>query len=234
MSFSEMIEYIKEYTNNFNTGGIIKFIVDILLVLGVLGFVAFAIRKKIRIYKVLIIFACFFAAYMATSLLGLDMFAGILQFVGYFAILIIIIIYNQDIRHTLDSFLTTKKNDNSYSTQEEKDLVISIICDTAEYLAKRKIGALISFEREDSLSNITDKAIKIDSIVTQELLTTIFSVGTPCHDGCVIIRSNRIACAGAYYPSTENFDIPKFLGTRHRAAIGISEKSDAITVVVSE
>jgi len=93
---------------------------------------------------------------------------------------------------------------------------------------------LITIEREDNLNTYIDKAIEIKSAVTQELLTTIFTPGTACHDGAVIIRKNRLMCAGAYFPSTDRYDVPKSLGTRHRAAIGISERTDSLTIVVSE
>ena len=84
------------------------------------------------------------------------------------------------------------------------------------------------------MNSFIEKAIEINAIASQELLTTLFYPGTATHDGAVIIRKNKIMCAGAYLPSTERYDVPKTLGTRHRAAIGISERYDAITVVVSE
>ncbi|MGD9886765.1 MAG: diadenylate cyclase [Bacilli bacterium] len=130
-------------------------------------------------------------------------------------------------------FSSTKVN-TVYSSKQEKKEIISILCSTADYLSQRKIGALMTIEREDSLNSYIEKAIDIKSSITQELLTTIFTPGTACHDGAVIIRRNRIMCAGAYFPSTDKYNVPKFLGTRHRAAIGISERSDALTVVVSE
>ena len=123
---------------------------------------------------------------------------------------------------------------STYSTKQEKQEIINVLASTVEFLSKRRIGALITIEREDSLNNYIEKAIEIKSSITQELLTTIFTPGTACHDGAVIIRKNRIMCAGAYFPSTDKYDVPKSLGTRHRAAIGISERTDALTIVVSE
>ena len=115
-----------------------------------------------------------------------------------------------------------------------KEVTISTICKTIDYLSHQKVGALITFERKKSLDEIINKAIPINADITQEILTTIFTPGTACHDGGVIIRNNKIACAGAYFPLSDNYDIPTFLGTRHRAAIGVSEVYDAITIVVSE
>jgi diadenylate cyclase len=103
-----------------------------------------------------------------------------------------------------------------------------------EFLANRKIGALISIERDIKLSGYANKAVMINAPVSSELLATIFVPTTPLHDGAVIIRDDMIICAKAYYPSTERTDLPLKFGTRHRAAIGISEQSDALTIVVSE
>ncbi|MDD3126364.1 MAG: DNA integrity scanning protein DisA nucleotide-binding domain protein [Candidatus Izemoplasmatales bacterium] len=103
-----------------------------------------------------------------------------------------------------------------------------------EFLASRKIGALISIERDIKLSGYVNKAVMIEAPVSSELLATIFVPTTPLHDGAVIIRDNSILCAKAYYPSTARTDLPLKFGTRHRAAIGISEQSDALTIVVSE
>lgn len=234
MSFQDLLNFIKDYTNSYSPVGIVKLVVDLLIIIGLFVFIVYATRKKISSYKLIIIVLGYLVIYFLAFSLGLRILSSLMSIISFFAILIFIIAYTQDLRHTVDSFFANRKVDNEYSSKEEKDQVISIICQTADYLSKRSIGALITFEREDNLGSIIDKAIKIDSVVTPELLTTIFTPGTACHDGGVIIRSNRIACAAALLPTTENFDIPKFLGTRHRAAIGVSEKYDAVTVVVSE
>ncbi len=105
---------------------------------------------------------------------------------------------------------------------------------SVEFLSKRKIGALITIERNINLTPFINKALMINADVSKELLTSIFIPSTPLHDGAVIIRGNKILCAKTYYPSTERTDLPMTYGTRHRAAIGISEQSDALTIVVSE
>ena len=194
----------------------------------------FLVKKKISVGKLSLVFLIYVVVFGLSVFLDLQIFTNLLKIAGFSVIFFLVIVYHQDIKYTLDSFLATSKTYNGYSSKEEKEQIINIICATTEFLSKKKIGALITFEREDSLSSIVDKAIPVDAVVTQELLTTIFTQGTACHDGGVIIRSNRIACAGAYYPSTENFDVPTSYGTRHRAAIGISEKYDAITIIVSE
>ena len=103
-----------------------------------------------------------------------------------------------------------------------------------EQLSARKIGALITFERGEALDEFINPAFVVDAPIGVDLLVTIFMPNTPMHDGAVIIRRNRIVSAGSYFPHTERFDVPKHIGSRHRAAIGISEITDAFTMVVSE
>jgi diadenylate cyclase len=105
---------------------------------------------------------------------------------------------------------------------------------TVEHLAKNKHGAIITIEREGDLQSYIDEGVKIDAVFTQELATSIFYPGSPLHDGAIIIRNGHIASAGCLFPFTENDNLPKTLGARHRAAIGITELVDAITIVVSE
>ncbi len=109
------------------------------------------------------------------------------------------------------------------------------VADACIHLSKKKIGALITIEKHNSLDQYASKAITIDSEVSKELIINIFTPYTPLHDGAVIIRGNRIRCAGAYYNLTANQeDIDKTTGSRHRAALGISEVTDSLTICVSE
>ncbi|MNE64177.1 DNA integrity scanning protein DisA [compost metagenome] len=101
-------------------------------------------------------------------------------------------------------------------------------------MASRKIGALIVFERGTGLNELIESGIRMESRITSELLINIFTPNTPLHDGAVIIRSGQIMAAGCYLPLSENPFISKELGTRHRAAIGVSEVTDAVSVTVSE
>lgn len=101
-------------------------------------------------------------------------------------------------------------------------------------LASHKTGALITIENHISLDQFVNKAIKINSEVTKELLINIFTPNTPLHDGAVIVRGDRILCAGAYFPISKSDSYDKTMGSRHRAALGISEQSDSLTIIVSE
>lgn len=118
---------------------------------------------------------------------------------------------------------------NTLEDQVKIELIKSI-----DFLSGKKIGALITFEKTISLDDYVATAYPINTSLSSELLSTIFFPNTPLHDGAVIVRTNNLVCAGAYFPPTERLDIPKQLGSRHRAAIGISEVSDSLTIVVSE
>ena len=130
-----------------------------------------------------------------------------------------------------DKGLNKKNNvpDNLYSHED----LYNTIDEATRYLSKHKIGAIMTFERKDNLLEISKNGTLLDAPVTYELLVTIFYPGTRLHDGAVVIRGNKILAASVYYTPTTKPLIGKF-GSRHRAAIGISEICDAVTVVVSE
>ena len=120
------------------------------------------------------------------------------------------------------------------NNEEAQKKLIDTLIQTCQHLSERQVGAIITIEKEDSLNTFIEKGTKLDSEVTVELLETIFMPGTALHDGAVIIREDRIMCAGTFYPTSETTTIEKTLGSRHRAALGISEVCDAFTIVVSE
>lgn len=125
------------------------------------------------------------------------------------------------------------KGTTFFSNTIEDTLKIELI-KSIDFMSSKKIGALITFEKSNSLDEFVATAYPVNAPLNHELMSTIFFPNTPLHDGAVIVRANTIVCAGAYFPPTERLDIPKSLGSRHRAAIGISEATDALTIVVSE
>lgn len=151
------------------------------------------------------------------------------------AVVGIIVIFQPEIRRGLEHIgrtplLSGRENDaHDRSVRLVKELDKAI-----QYMSKRRIGALITLQQETGLDDYIETGIKLDADVTGELLINIFIPNTPLHDGAVIINNNRIAVAAAYLPLSDSSMIPKRLGTRHRAAVGISEVTDAITIVVSE
>ncbi|MBO4339037.1 MAG: diadenylate cyclase CdaA [Clostridia bacterium] len=158
-------------------------------------------------------------------------------------LLILVIVFTPEIRNALESvgrtsvfnignLLQIGKDDSRI--QEQMTFTINAVCKEVSELSDSKTGALIVFEKDTNLGEIIKTGTLIDASVTPELLGNIFYPKAPLHDGAVIIRNSRVAAAGCILPLTFNSNISRELGTRHRAAIGMSEESDAIIVVVSE
>ena len=217
------------------TFGIVTEIIDIIISLALVIVILRMFRLKIKKKKVVLIVLLGVLLFAIAFMFNLTILQFLIKYVGFWIFGLIIIVYNQEIRHMFDNNIHEGlTNNRNFTTEEEKKQVIDTLIDSAKYLSERKIGALITVEGRDNLDSIIDKSIKINSDVSLEILSTIFYVGTVTHDGAVIIRKNKIMCAGAFLPSTDRYDIPKELGSRHRAAIGLSEKYDALTIIVSE
>ncbi len=152
--------------------------------------------------------------------------------VGY-VVFALIVLFAADIRRALANFGRTPFF-ALFSRTDGAEEVIEEIAVAATVLASQRIGALIAIEREIGLRNYIEGGIPIDGTLTYDLLVTIFRPGGPLHDGAVIIQSDRVAAAACFLPLTVNPRLSKDLGTRHRAAIGITEESDAVAVIVSE
>lgn len=149
-------------------------------------------------------------------------------------VITVLIIFQPELRRALEQLGRGKLFGRS--TVEDRDIndKVSEIIKAVNYLSKRKIGALIVFERDTGLNEYIESGTKMESRISSELLINLFIPNTPLHDGAVIVRGGQIMAAGCYLPLSENPFISKELGTRHRAAIGISEMCDALSVVVSE
>lgn len=149
--------------------------------------------------------------------------------------LAIIIIFQPELRRALEQlgrgsiFTRGKLEEEEEQKQRVKEITAAV-----SYMAKRRIGALITLERETGLGDYIETGIPLNSELTTELLINIFIPNTPLHDGAVIIQNDQIAAAACYLPLSESPFISKELGTRHRAALGISEVTDALTIIVSE
>lgn len=230
----KIIENIKEITNNFSTEGIITEIIDLVLAIVLIVLIIKFFKIKLKDKKFIWIIVGALLIYIIAFIFDFDILFAMIKYVGFWLFGLFAIVYNEEIRQFFVKSKHELNNSRTFSSEEEKQQVIETLVKTADYLSQRKTGALITIEGKDNLDNIIDKSIEIESVVSQEILTTLFYVGTVTHDGAVIIRKNVIKCAGAYLPSTDRYDIPKELGTRHRAAIGISERCDAVTIVVSE
>lgn len=155
-------------------------------------------------------------------------------------LLAIIILFQPEFRRALDEIGRKQflrgifENSRKASEQRLSDKTIYELVKTATELSKARTGALIVIEHDTPLGEYENTGIRIDAIVTEQLLVNIFEKNTPLHDGAVIIRNNRVVAATCYLPLTERQDVNKDLGTRHRAGLGISEVTDSMTLIVSE
>ncbi len=162
----------------------------------------------------------------------LDRLVVILRFFGAAAIPVIVIIVQPELRRALVRLGQTRLFAPLLKGQTEG--MVDEIVKAAFRMSRRKIGALIAIEREVGLQTYVERGTPIDGIVTSELLCNIFFPGSDLHDGAVVIQKERIAAAGCLFPLSENPNLGAVFGTRHRAALGITEETDAIVVVVSE
>lgn len=172
---------------------------------------------------------------LLSDLLDLYTVGIMLEYAIQWGPLAIIVIFQPEIRSVLESLGRTQLlGRHKILTVDEREKVVFEIMRSVEYLKKNRIGALIVIEREISLEEYMKSATKIYADISDSLLETIFFPNSPLHDGGVIIQGDRITCAGAVFRTSMNPDISKRLGTRHRAALGIAEESDAIALVISE
>lgn len=176
------------------------------------------------------------------GILGIGFFASValelttthwvLSYFFDYLILIVIVLFQDDLRKALTN--VGKNPFFSSASEFEERAMIDEIARAAQRLARERIGALIVIERETGLKNFIDTGSKLDARVNAEVLYSIFNETSPLHDGAVMITGGRLAAAGCFLPLSKDPNINKKLGTRHRAALGITEDSDAIVVLVSE
>lgn len=214
---------------------IIKSIVDIMLVWLMFYYLMKSIKNNVKltlIFKGVLIIALLkiFSDTFDLTTIGL-----LLEYVIMWGPLAIIIIFQPEIRSVLEDLGRSQLlGRHKTLTVDEREKMVYEIVQSMDYLRKHKIGALVVIERNVSLSDYIAKAKKIYADLTADLLISLFFPNNPMHDGGVIIQGNRISCAGAVFPTSSSEKISKRLGTRHRAAVGISEETDSIAILVSE
>lgn len=209
-------------------------IVDILLVWYVIYKLINLIKgtKAVQLLKGIFVILL---ARVVSEFFGLNTLSWIMQQTINWGFLAIIIIFQPELRRALEQLGRGRFFSRSSSQDDdEQEKTVEAIIKATDYMAKRRIGALISIERETGMSDYIETGIPLDAKVSSELLINIFIPNTPLHDGAVIIQKNNVAAAACYLPLSESPFISKELGTRHRAALGISEVTDSITVIVSE
>jgi diadenylate cyclase len=202
-----------------------------ILILAVLIYFVFKFVRGTRGWPVVIGFVVVLLALTAvTTLLDLKVLRWILSGASVFIALGALVIFQPELRRMLGEL----GNLPLFSTASEQRESIEVIIQTAERLAEVKIGALIAIEQSIQLYEAVESGVRVDCDATPEMLETIFFPNNAVHDGGVIIKGDRIAYAACIFPLTQRQDLNKSLGTRHRAAIGLSEETDAVIVVVSE
>lgn len=226
---------MKEFFGNITSGIGINDIIDILVVAfvfyKVIGFIkqsrAEQLVKGLLILLVIAGFSDLFNLYTLNWILKSSLAVGVIA---------LVVVFQPELRRGLESLGRSKILKTTF-TQLDKDQAQSItkeFVEAVQYLADTKTGALIVIERQTALSDICETGTRVDAKISTELLGNIFYEGAPLHDGAIIIRGNRIHSAGCVLPLTQNSSLPTELGTRHRAGIGITENSDAISIIVSE
>ncbi len=215
---------------------IIQTIVDISLVWMLIYFVLKNLKnnvKMILIFKGVLIIIIL--KLLSDYVFRLTTLGYLLEYVKMWGPLALIIIFQPEIRNILEQLGRKQIITNHRTlTMDEREKVVYEITNAVDYLRKARMGGLIVIEREISLNQYIERSKNLYADISSELLISIFFPRNPLHDGGVIIQGDKIACAGAVFPISLNNKINKKLGTRHRAALGISEEADCIAIIISE
>ena len=212
-------------------------LIDILVVAFIIFNVLMLIRGT-RAVQLVVGLAVLFGVYVVSRLLGLYTLQWLLSYVGIVVPIALLVLFQPEIRRMLEQIGRGGVSLVGLSPHGlDREAAIRLVNDVARaarVLGSRKIGALIVLERQIGLEDVIETGIRIDGVVTTQLLINVFFPNAPLHDGALIIRGNRVAAAGCLLPLTERPGLSRAMGTRHRAAIGITEDTDAVAVIVSE
>lgn len=226
----EIISMVSKSLSNMS----IWSVVDILVV-SYIFYKGYILIKETRAEQLLKGIVLIIVLIPISYLLKLDMLYFILNKTLTIGVLSVIIIFQPEIRRALEHLGRSAFDDVHYMADKESfSTIVNEIVTAVQNLADTKTGALIVIEQSTGLNEVTGSGTLLDANITSSLLENIFVVNTPLHDGATIIRNNRILASGCVLPLTNNININKKLGTRHRAAIGLSEISDALVIIVSE
>jgi diadenylate cyclase len=228
-AFLDYLEYVWNQLSNIGIVDVLDIAIVALLLFWVIKFMRARRAGKLMLGIVMLFLLLLLSA--AFEMRALNFILNSLFSVGLIAI---VIVFQPELRSALEKVGGVSDNLKSMVDNDEMKLAIGQICDAAQEFSKNKTGALIVFERNVRLGDVIRTGTTIDAVTTSLLLGNIFYNKAPLHDGAVIIRKGRVHAAGCYLPLSSNNNIVKELGTRHRAAIGMSENSDAIILVVSE
>ena len=203
--------------------------VDILAV-ALIAYTLLRLIRGTRAVQMVVGLLIVFLVYRLAVALRLATLREVLNTLLFYLPFLIIVLFAQELRRALAAFGRTPLWFSSYHAEE---LISEIVLATTS-LSTRRVGALIVLERQEGLKTYIENGVRLDSAVSYDLLVTLFAPGTPLHDGAVIVSGERIAAASCFLPLTLKESLSKRYGTRHRAAIGITEETDALAIVVSE
>jgi diadenylate cyclase len=219
------------------TTGAIQFswrdVVDIIIV-AVIIYSLIRIMSGTRALQVLKGLGIILALALVFSILDLQTVSWMLSWLLNAAAVVLVILFQPEIRRALEKLGGGKFFGVVIAPREDADRIVEELMRAIINMSKRKVGALIVFERKTGLKDIIETGTFINAEITAELIENIFYPNTPLHDGAVIIKEGKIMAAGCFLPLSDNKQISSELGTRHRAALGVSEVSDSYTIVVSE
>ena len=207
-------------------------IIDILII-AYLTYKLYELMKETRAEQLVKGIFIIFIALRISEILNLRTFHWILSNTMTVGLMAIIVVFQPELRRILEQLGRTNIISKNNSISKESDTINEVV-QASLSLSRQKIGALIVFERKTGINEIIQTGTNLNADVSRELLINIFIPNTPLHDGAVVIRRNFIKASACFLPLTENKNLNKDLGTRHRAALGITEKSDCLSLVVSE
>ncbi len=215
--------------------GLVKKLIDVMLVWMIFYYILKNLRKNVKMVLLFKGILVIVILKIVSDIFDLTTIGYLLNYVIMWGPLALIIIFQPEIRNVLEQLGRSQLlGRHKILTVDEREKLVYEIVQAVEYLRKNRIGALIVLERDNSLNDYINKSKKIYADISSELLISIFFPNNPLHDGGVIIQGDKITSAGAVFPTSDNVRISKRLGTRHRAALGISEEMDSISLVVSE
>lgn len=218
-----------------NIASLFTKLIDVLLVWYALYFILKNLRKNVKMVLLFKGILIILFVKIIGDLFNLVTIGYLLDYVLTWGPLALIVIFQPEIRNVLEHLGRSQLlGRHKVLTVDEREKMVYEITNAMEYLKKSRIGALIVIERDNSLNEYIEKSKKIYADISSDLLISIFFPNNPLHDGGVIIQGDKITSAGAVFPTSDNLKISKRLGTRHRAALGISETGDCIAIVVSE
>jgi diadenylate cyclase len=209
---------------------VVDVIIISLVVYKLLGFIRMSRAEQLAKGLLILVIASFisdtFNFYTVNWILSKVLDVGIIA---------LVVVFQPELRRGLEYLGRGKFGSKQFSMDKERmQETTDVLVRAVEYFAATKSGALMVIERETALSDIAETGTMMDSVLSEQLIENLFYKGSPLHDGAVIIRNDRIFAAGCVLPLTENNNLSKDLGTRHRAGIGITEVSDAVVLIVSE